>query len=224
MAPPLLPLTALLSASPPVIVRRSMVTLPALMSKMRVTSLPDTANWLALAPLIVRASVMLSSLARGMVPFNPGANWMTSAPGVVFADVIAARSEPGPLSSRFMTVKVLGRARPSSASRAGRGRRGAWERERWCVLRRMRNLLCRSGKTGLPYFRGMPVRAPFTPPLARKSSPAHRQCLLRLLDGTRRGPSWRTQGPSGHYPCRRLEETDGRPAAGPAPTCAVQSG
>src|SRR5262245_54840473 len=73
MPPPLLPLTALLSASPPVIVRRSIVTLPPLTSKTRDALLPLTVNRLAPGPLIVRASVMLSSLARGMVPFNPGA-------------------------------------------------------------------------------------------------------------------------------------------------------
>jgi hypothetical protein len=45
---------------------------------------------------------------------------MTSAPGVVLAAVIAARSEPVPLSARLVTVKVLSKVRSSKVSRVRR--------------------------------------------------------------------------------------------------------
>jgi hypothetical protein len=86
--------------------------------KTRVALPPLTVSWLAFRPSIVRSSVTLSSppaLLRVMVPFNPLANWMTSAPGWVLAAVIAARSDPGPLSARLVTVKVLSRVRSSRA-------------------------------------------------------------------------------------------------------------
>src|SRR5436305_1181412 len=106
--------------------------------------LPVKVSWLAPGPLIVRSSVMLNSplaLVRVMVPFNPPANLMTSAPGVVLAAVIAARSEPEPLSARLVTVKVLGTVRSSSTSRRGRKERGRGSvrrEERGCGPRRPR--------------------------------------------------------------------------------------
>jgi hypothetical protein len=42
----------------------------------------------------------------------------------------AARSEPAPLSSRLVTMKVLGRQRSSRASTPSRGVRGRWGKRR----------------------------------------------------------------------------------------------
>src|SRR5262249_43536513 len=94
--------------------------------KTRVVLPPLTVTWVAPGPLMVRSFVTVSSLARVMVPFRPGANLMRSAPAVALAAVIAAAREFGPLGSRFLTVKVLGTVRSSSTSRRGtKGRRGA---------------------------------------------------------------------------------------------------
>src|SRR5262245_21098379 len=90
--------------------------------KTRVVLPPLTVNLFAFGPSIVRSSVTLSSLARVMVPLSPPANLMTSAPAPALAAVIAARSEPSPPSARFVTVNVLGKARPSRASSRGRNR------------------------------------------------------------------------------------------------------
>src|SRR5262245_44346329 len=58
-----------------------------------------------------------------MVPESPSAKSIASAPGLALASRIAWRSEPMPESARFRTVKVLGKARPSSSSRRGTKRR-----------------------------------------------------------------------------------------------------
>src|SRR5262249_41707037 len=53
-----------------------------------------------------------------MVPSRAaGAKRIRSAPGLALASAMACRSEPGPLSARFWTVKVLGTVRCSSLSR-----------------------------------------------------------------------------------------------------------
>src|SRR5207249_120992 len=127
-------------ARPLAIVRSSIVASVALplTRKTRLVLLPLTVSLFALGPLIVRSSVMLSSpLVRVMVPFNPPANWTTSAPGVVLAAVIAARSEPGSWSERLVTVKVLGRVRSSRASRVRYARGGAQNRVRRGEERRL---------------------------------------------------------------------------------------
>src|SRR5881392_3248914 len=51
------------------------------------------------------------------------ANRIVSAPGLLLASRIAWRSEAGPLSSVFSTLKVLGSERSSSDSSCGRKRR-----------------------------------------------------------------------------------------------------
>src|SRR5262245_22746042 len=119
MAPPKLPLGALLSASPLAIVRPAMVTVPPLTAKTRVVPPPLTVRWLAPGPSIVRLEAMAISLASGIVPFRPGANRTVSAP-----EATPARSVPGPLSARLVTVYVLGTVRSSRAvNRGGKGRR-----------------------------------------------------------------------------------------------------
>src|SRR5262245_65970845 len=103
------------------IVSPAMVTVaPPLMLKIRLCWLPLTASRSAPGPSMVRASVMLNwPLVRGIVPFSPSAKAVVSAPGWALASRTAWRNEPSPLSARFRTVKVLGKARPSSSSRRG---------------------------------------------------------------------------------------------------------
>ena len=115
---------------PWVMVKSSMLAAaPLLMLKTRLASLPLTASRPAPGPSIRRPSVMLNSpLVRATVPRSPWAKVMTSAPGLVLAAVIAARSEPGPLSARLPTVKVLRTMRSSSCAtlnRVGRNRFGS---------------------------------------------------------------------------------------------------
>ena len=88
---------------PRVTVKSSMFTAaPLLMLKTRLASLPLTASRPAPGPSIRRSSVMPNSpLVRATVPRSPWAKAMTSAPGLALAAVIAARSEPGPLSARL---------------------------------------------------------------------------------------------------------------------------
>src|SRR5262249_52397438 len=63
------------------------------------------------------------ALVRLMVPVTPRA--IVSSPGVTLAPRIACRSEPAPLSSRLVTLNVLGTVRSSSTSRRGtKDRRG----------------------------------------------------------------------------------------------------
>src|SRR5262245_52631832 len=126
MAPPLLPLTAALLASPLVIVRLAMLTLLAMTSKTRAAWLPLTVNRLAPGPLMVTLSVMRNSpLVRVMVPRTLVANAMVSGPGLLLAWPTAQRREPGlVLSRRSVTVKVLGRVRSSRASSRRTVRRG----------------------------------------------------------------------------------------------------
>src|SRR5262249_41747018 len=111
--------------SPLATVRSAMLTvgLPA-SPKTRLTWLPLTVRLLTPGPLIVRLSVMSSSLVRAMVPVV--AKLITSAPGLALAAVTAARSaagrEPGPVFRRLVTVKVDGRLRSSIVSKSGRTR------------------------------------------------------------------------------------------------------
>jgi len=139
-----MPLTALLLASPLAIVTRSMVTVPALRSKTRAVLLPLTVMLLAPGPLMVRASVTLSSLASVIVPVKPWAKRIVSAPGLAFARLTASRSEPAPLSARFMTVNVPGTVRSSSRSTDGRTRDGARALRRvsraWRLREKERNM------------------------------------------------------------------------------------
>ena len=115
---------------PRVMVKSSMLAAaPLLMLKTRLASLPLTASRPAPGPSIRRPSVMPNSpLVRATVPRSPWAKVMTSAPGLALAAVIAARSEPGPLSARLPTVKVLRTMRSSSCAtlnRVGRNRFGS---------------------------------------------------------------------------------------------------
>src|SRR5262245_7339931 len=94
---------------------------PLAMLKTRLVSLPLTARRLAPGPTRDTSSVMLNSpLVRVIVPRTPDANVMTSAPGLVLAAVIAARSESEPLSARLPTLKVLGTVRSSSCKTLSR--------------------------------------------------------------------------------------------------------
>jgi hypothetical protein len=87
--------------------------------KTRLTPSPLTVRALAPGPLIVTPSVISSwPLVRAIVPVT--AKSITSAPGLALAAATAARSEPGPVSSRLVTVKVLGSLRSSRMSRHGR--------------------------------------------------------------------------------------------------------
>src|SRR5262249_43106548 len=73
----------------------------------------------------VGSPVTLSSpRVRAMVPpLAAGAKAIRSAPGLALASRTACRSEPGPLSARFLTVKVLGTVRSSSRSTLNRAAR-----------------------------------------------------------------------------------------------------
>lgn len=124
--------TELVSVSPVALplatVRLSSVTLvPAtLMSKTRTALAPLTVSRSAPGPSIVTSPVMFSSLLSGMAPCRPGAKLMASGPAWALASRTAWRSDPGPLSFRFLTVKVLGTVRSSRAvSRGTKGRRAA---------------------------------------------------------------------------------------------------
>ena len=111
------------TARPWVTVRSSMLTAtPLLIWKTRLASLPLTASRSAPGPSMVRSSVMLSwPPVSAMVPSRAaGAKRIRSAPGALLAVVIASRSDPGPLSRKFKTEKVLSRRRSSSASRHSR--------------------------------------------------------------------------------------------------------
>src|SRR5262245_79742 len=58
-------------------------------------------------------------VVRGIVPSNSSAKSISSGPRLTLAASTASRSEPTPLSARFRTVKVVGKARPSSNSTRG---------------------------------------------------------------------------------------------------------
>src|SRR5262245_18593409 len=117
---------------------------PLLMCKTRSASLPLMVSRLTPGPLISRSSVMSSwPEARAMVPANPGAKAMSSAPGRALASRIACRSEPAPLSPRFRTVKVLSTVLSSRASSRGT------KRCLWCRPRRR------------PRWRGVPGESDF---------------------------------------------------------------
>src|SRR5207247_1331599 len=116
-------------------------------------------------PWIVRLSVTLSwPVLRGMVPVKPEAKATVSAPGLVLAAAMAARSEPAPLSSRLVTLNVLGTVRSSSTSRRGTKEGRGVEREtgtRRGRQNRVQNNMIRSlaEKAGLRYNERTVVRA-----------------------------------------------------------------
>src|SRR5262249_57271100 len=102
-------------------VRPAMVTVaPAPTSKTRLALLPLTVSLAAPGPSMVMLLVRFSwPPVKVMVPCRLGAKAMT-APEVLSAAATAARSEPGTLSVRVVTRKVLGKVRFSSSSRQGR--------------------------------------------------------------------------------------------------------
>ena len=134
MAPPLLP--GLLLALPWTRRRRVSARLElAVTSKMRVTSPPEMVMpWASALASMAMAPAETFSEPEAAVsvivwPFKPAAKSMESAPAAALASMMAWRSEPGPESRLFVTVKTAAPAGAASASAARTaGRRAVRQR------------------------------------------------------------------------------------------------
>jgi hypothetical protein len=94
---------------------------PGKTRKMRDSEFPLTVRSLAPGPAIVSSPASTSSVPESvMVPRAPASNVMTSAPARLLASVTAWRSEPMPVSARFVTVNVTRSWRDSSDSNPNR--------------------------------------------------------------------------------------------------------
>src|SRR5262245_56209712 len=129
------------SADPWVMVRPARVTVSLLlMSKTRLASLPLTAKRLAPGPSMSRFLLIASSPLVSVIvwPLRLGAKRMVSP---LRALVIAARSDPWPLSRLFSTVRVLRTVRSSRPSSLGTN--DSFRRAGRCcrLLRKKRNAM-----------------------------------------------------------------------------------
>ena len=113
---------------PPEIVRPEMATtLPLVIAKMpngevssagsgRTVTPASPGTWMSMMWMLLERSG--SALRSKRLPLSPAATAIVSSPDWELAWVMAARSEPRPLSSRFVTTISRGQRRPSSNSSA----------------------------------------------------------------------------------------------------------